>query len=160
MNAFRTNAIVSVLAAAGVMIGPVASAFGQATFQGLGILPGAHSSRANAISADGPANLLNAVRVAVSREAVGKGVLVVLNEDIGAARDVWKTHNQRVDTFRSPELGFLGYVDPDAVVFHRETLRPHTTESPFDVSELDALPRVDIVSDYAGSDGAILTRLV
>ena len=114
---------------------------------------------ADAISADGPGNLLNGVRVAVSREAVGKGVLVVLNEDIGAARDVWKTHNQRVETFRSPELGFLGYVDPDTVVFHRETLRPHTTESPFDLTGLEALPRVDIVSDYTGSDGSILTSV-
>ncbi len=113
---------------------------------------------ADAISADGPGNLLNAVRVAVSPEAVGKGVLVVLNEDIGAARDIWKTHNQRVETFRSPELGFLGYVDPDEVVFHRETLRPHTTGSPFDVTGLEELPRVDIVSDYAGSDGRILTN--
>lgn len=114
---------------------------------------------ANAISADGPANLLNGVRVAVSPEASGKGVLVVLNEDIAAARDVWKTHNQRVETFESPELGFLGWVDPDAVAFHRAPLRPHTSESPFDVGALDALPRVEIVPDYTGNDGTLLEHV-
>ena len=111
---------------------------------------------ADAVSADGPANLINAVRVAASPDARGQGVLVVLNEDIAAARDVWKTHNQRVETFRSPDLGFLGYADPDAVVFHRRTLRPHTTESPFDVGGLEALPNVMIVSDYTGADGMLL----
>lgn len=115
---------------------------------------------ADAISADGPANLLNAVRVAVSPEAPGQGVLVALNEDIAAARDVWKTHNQRVETFQSPELGMLGWVDPDTVVFHRATLRPHTTESPFDVSDLERLPSVEVVSDYTASDGALLDWLV
>ena len=113
---------------------------------------------ADAVSADGPANLINAVRVAVSPDAGGHGVLVVLNEDIAAARDVWKTHNQRVETFRSPDLGFLGYADPDAVVFHRRTLRPHTTESPFDVDGMESLPEVVIVSDYTGADGALLAR--
>ncbi|UCC71939.1 MAG: asparaginase [Gemmatimonadota bacterium] len=115
---------------------------------------------ANEISADGPANLLNGVRVAVSRAAIGKGVLVVLNEDIGAARDIWKTSNRRVDTFRSPELGFIGLADPDTVLFYRQPLRPHTTASEFDVSGLDSLPRVEIAFDYTGSDGSTIDYLV
>ncbi|MEX2466452.1 MAG: asparaginase [Gemmatimonadota bacterium] len=113
---------------------------------------------ADAVSADGPANLINAVRVAVAPEAAAHGVLVVLNEDIAAARDVWKTHNQRVETFRSPDLGFLGYADPDAIVFERRSLRPHTTESPFDIEGLDVLPEIAIVSDYTGADGTLLAR--
>ncbi len=112
------------------------------------------------ISADGPANLLNGVRVAVSGQAVGKGVLVVLNEDIAAARDVWKTDNRRVQTFRSPELGFLGFADPDTVLFYRSTVRPHTLESEFDVSRVDSLPNVVLVSDYAGFDGSLIDHLV
>ena len=64
---------------------------------------------ATAISADGPLNLLNAVRTAVSPEARGKGVLVVLNDEINSARDVTKTNTLRVETFRAPELGLLGY---------------------------------------------------
>jgi L-asparaginase len=115
---------------------------------------------ANEVSADGPANLLNGVRVAVADAAVGKGVLVVLNEDINAARDVWKTDNRRVHTFRSPELGAIGVADPDTVVFYREPVRPHTTESEFDVSGLDSLPRVEIAVDYTGFDGSTIDYLV
>lgn len=111
-------------------------------------------------SADGPANLLNAVRTATSEDAVGRGVLVVLNESIAAARDVWKTHNRRVDTFRSPELGLLGYADPDGVVFYRSPARPHTGKSEFDISELDALPNVALVSDYTGFDATLMDGLI
>ena len=81
---------------------------------------------ASAISADGPLNLLNAIRTAVSPDARGKGVLVVLNDDINAARDVTKTNTYRVETFRAPELGLLGYVDADDVTFYRaSTQAPH-----------------------------------
>jgi L-asparaginase type II len=111
---------------------------------------------ANEVSADGPANLLNAVRVAVDETAVGKGVLVTLNEHIASARDVWKTDNRRVETFRSPELGFLGFVDPDGVVFYRSPLRPHTANTEFDVSGLEALPEVPMLTDYPGFDGALM----
>ncbi|UCC83114.1 MAG: asparaginase [Gemmatimonadota bacterium] len=115
---------------------------------------------ANEISADGPANLLNAVRVGVSAAAIGKGVLVVLNEDVSAARDVWKTDNRRVDTFQSPELGYIGVADPDTVLFYREPLRPHTTASEFDVTGLDSLPTVELVYDYTGFDGSAIEEIV
>jgi L-asparaginase type II len=115
---------------------------------------------ANEISADGPANLVNAVRVAIDGQAVGKGVLVALNENISAARDVWKTDNRRVDTFQSPELGFLGFVDPDGVVFYRTTTKPHTADSEFDVTGLESLPNVMLVSDYAGLDPASVQGLI
>jgi L-asparaginase len=48
---------------------------------------------------DGPRNLLNAVRVAVSSEALNKGVMVVMNGQINAARDVTKTNTSQVETF-------------------------------------------------------------
>jgi len=113
----------------------------------------------NEISADGPANLLNAVRVAVADDAIGAGVLVVLNEDISSARDVWKTHDRRVHTVRSPEFGYLGVVDPDTVLFYRRSIRPHTHRSEFDIARIDSLPNVEVVSDYAGFDASIFKDL-
>src|SRR5687767_2306793 len=101
-----------------------------------------------AISPDGPLNLLNAVRTAVSREAIGKGALIVMNDEIGSARDVTKTNTYRVETFRSPELGFLGYIDEDKVSFYRSSTRRHTSNSEFDVSGIKALPKVEIAYSY------------
>jgi len=112
----------------------------------------------NEVSADGPANLVNAVRVAASDQAVGQGVMVVLNEDISAARDVWKTDNRRVHTFESSPGGFLGTVDPDGVRFYRRTVQPHTSTSEFDLSEVDVLPEVLILSDFTGIDRAVVER--
>ena len=72
---------------------------------------------ATAISADGPLNLLNAVRTAISPDAKGKGTLIVLNDEINAARDTTKTNTLRVETFKALELGILGYIDEDKVSF-------------------------------------------
>jgi len=110
----------------------------------------------NEISADGPANLLNAVRVAIDKKAIGQGVLLVLNEHIAAARNVFKNHNRNVHTFQSPELGYLGFVDPDKIIFYQKVLQPHTTQTAFDISDLDRLPKVELVQDYTGFDAAIL----
>ena len=112
------------------------------------------------VSADGPANVLNGVRVAMSAEARGQGVLVVLNEDISAARDVWKTDNRRADTFGSPQRGYLGAADPDTVVFFRRALAPHTVASEFDIARVDSLPRVEIITDYAGFDTTVMRAAV
>ncbi len=108
------------------------------------------------VSADGPANLLNAVRVAASDQAIDQGVLAVLNEDISTARDVWKTDNRRVQTFGGSNAGHVGTVDPDGVRFYRRSLQPHTSASEFDVSGLDSLPDVLIFSDFAGLDEAVV----
>jgi L-asparaginase len=101
-----------------------------------------------AISADGPLNLLNAIRTAIAPEARGKGVLVVMNDEINGARDVTKTNTYRVETFRSPDLGYLGYVDEDKVSFYRASTKRHTVNSEFDVSNVTELPKVDILYSY------------
>jgi L-asparaginase len=101
-----------------------------------------------AISADGPLNLLNAVRTAIAPQARGKGVLVVMNDEISGARDVTKTNTYRVETFRSPELGYLGYVDEDKVSFYRMSTKRHTVNSEFDASNITELPKVEIVYSY------------
>lgn len=110
----------------------------------------------NEISADGPANLLNAVRVAIHKQAIGQGVLLVLNEHIAAARNVFKNHNRNVHTFQSPELGYLGFVDPDKVIFYQKVLQPHTTQTAFDIRSLDQLPKVFLIQDYTGFDEKLL----
>jgi L-asparaginase type II len=115
---------------------------------------------ASAISADGPLNLLNAVRTAVSADARNKGVLVVLNDEINSARDVTKTNTYRVETFRAPELGLLGYVDADRVSFYRSSTRRHTVNSEFDVSRLTRLPQTDIVYSYVGPSPKMVEALV
>jgi L-asparaginase len=65
------------------------------------------------LSADGPPNLLNAIRTAIAPEGRGKGVPVLTNDEINGARDVTKTNIYRVEICRSPDLGYLGYVDED-----------------------------------------------
>jgi L-asparaginase len=101
-----------------------------------------------ALSADGPINLYNAVLIAGSKESVGKGVLVCLNDQINAARDVTKTNTSTADAFRSPELGLLGYVQGDRVAFYRLPARRHTLNSEFDISGVDKLPDVEIAYGF------------
>ncbi|HEX9699254.1 MAG TPA: asparaginase [Acidobacteriota bacterium] len=117
---------------------------------------------ASAISADGPLNLLSAVRVAASLDSRDRGALVVLNQEINAARDVTKTNTKMVDTFVARSFGLLGVVDNTDVVFYRRSERRHTRESEFDVSGLtaDDLPRVDISYTYNGADGADIDAFV
>lgn len=115
---------------------------------------------ATAISFDGPLNLLNAIRVASTPEARGKGALVVMNDEINGARDVTKTSTYRVETFRAPELGFLGYVDADKVSFYRASTRRHTTNSEFDVRSVTTLPQVDVVYSYVEPNTAVFQALV
>lgn len=104
---------------------------------------------------DGPRNLRDAVRVAVSAEAVGKGTLVVMNGRIEAARDVTKTHTLAVETFRTLEFGTLGVVDPDAVRFYRAPTRRQRLELP-----AGPLATVEIVMGYLGADGRVLRALL
>lgn len=104
-----------------------------------------------AMSADGMLNLYRATILAGSKEAIGKGVLVMLNDTIHAGRDVTKTITDRVDTFKAPEIGPLGFFTGDKPVFYRSPVRKHTTATEFDISNLTSLPRVDIVYHYAGN---------
>jgi len=101
------------------------------------------------LSSDSPKNFLQAVRVAVSDDARGKGALVVVNDMIHAARDVTKTISYRLETYDSRDLGALGFVDEDRVSFYRVPTRRGRA---FDVPQ--KLPRVDIIYAYADADGA------
>lgn len=103
---------------------------------------------------DGPRNLLNAVRVAVAPVAKGMGVLVTLNGEVHAAREVRKTHAAALEAFRSPDGGPVGYVDGRRVIFHRKPLRRLT------LSVESVEPRVDLLTLAAGSDGRLVDAAV
>ena len=115
---------------------------------------------ASALGTDAGMNLVNALRVAGSADARGRGVLVVLNDEIHAARDVVKTSTYRLQTFRSVDFGALGHADGDGVHFYRAPTRPHMPDTPFAGLELATLPRVEIIFSYAGADGALVDAAV
>jgi L-asparaginase len=110
---------------------------------------------ASLAGADGPANVLAAVQVAVAEAARGLGVLVVLNDQIHAARFVRKTHTSAPDTFRSPATGPLGWISegrPYLAV--RPVGRPHVG-----VAGGIATPPVALVHLGLGDDGRLLQAL-
>jgi L-asparaginase len=113
---------------------------------------------ATALSADGPLNLVNAVRIAACADSHGRGVLVALNDEINAARDATKSNTFRAETFRSGELGFLGYVDQDKVAYYRMPEKRHTVHSEFDVAAAAAFPRVEIVYSSVESGAALIVE--
>jgi L-asparaginase len=114
----------------------------------------------SALSSDAGMNLVNAIRVAASPQARGMGVLVLLNDEIHAAREVTKTATLRMQTFRSPDFGVLGHADGDAIAFYRRPLRVGAPDAAFAIDKLDALPRVDIAYAYAGCDGTAVQAFV
>ena len=114
----------------------------------------------SALSSDAGMNLVNAIRVAACPDARGMGVLVLLNDEIHAAREVTKTSTTRLQTFRTPDFGVLGHADGDEAAFYRRPVRRHAPDMEFDIAMLDALPRVDIAYSYAGGDGVAARAFV
>ncbi len=108
--------------------------------------------------ADGPANMLNAVKVAADARSRGRGVMVMMDDRLFAARDVTKTNSMRVETFQAPERGALAIVDPYGIVFHRAA--SGRREAQFDISGIRALPKVDIAYSYAGADSVAIDAFV
>jgi L-asparaginase len=112
------------------------------------------------IGYEGAANLLEGFRVAAEPSARNKGVLVVMNDEINAARDVTKTDALRLQTFQSRGYGVLGVVDSDRVVFYRDVVKRHTAKSEFDLAGVKGLPRVDIVMVYQGATSEMIKAAV
>ena len=109
---------------------------------------------------EGAANLLEAFRVAADPQSRGRGVLVVLNDEINAAREATKTDALRLHTFQTRGYGLLGVVDDDRVVYYRKVEKKHTAQSEFDVNAFTSLPRVDVILTYQGAPGDLIKAAV
>jgi len=106
---------------------------------------------ATATSADGPMNLYNATAVAGDRAARGRGVLVVMNDQIHYARETTKTNTTSLQTFASPNRGLAGIVNFGKARFYSPPTTKHTSGSAFAGSVPDKLPVVFIVYSYANA---------
>jgi len=117
------------------------------------VLTGAMRS-ANEIGSDGLYNLVSAIKVASTDEARGKGVLVVLNDEIHTAENVTKTHASNVNTFQSPQYGQIGFVSKSIVHFHHSPNR----RTVFPIQEIDK--RVALFKVYAGMESDVLQGVI
>ena len=102
-----------------------------------------------ALSADGALNLYDAVNVAGSKDAVGKGVLVTMNDNIDSGRDVSKNVNIKTSAFSS-QWGPLGMIVEGKNYWFRAPVKRHTMNSEFDIDSINALPPVEIAMGYEG----------
>ena len=116
------------------------------------VITGAMRS-SNELGSDGLYNFESAIRVAACPEALGKGVLVVMNDEIHSARYVTKTHTTNVATFRTPTLGPIGLVSKKRILFLQELLETQR----LDVDQMTGL--VPIIKAYAGMQGDFLETL-
>jgi len=109
-----------------------------------------------ALSSDAQVNLLDAIRAAGTAQTRGMGVVVVTNGEINAAREVTKTNTYHVHTFRSRDMGLIGYADADRIVYYRMPIRRHTVNSEFDLSGVSELPPVEVLYVHdAGNPGMV-----
>lgn len=115
------------------------------------VLTGAMRS-SNELGSDGVYNYLSAIRVASHDKAADKGVLVVMNDEIHAAKYVTKTHTTNVATFNTPTHGPLGIIMKHDILFFK-TAEPRVR---FDLESLSGT--IPIIKAYAGmgiGDGII-----
>ena len=115
--------------------------------------------QATAIGADGPANLFDAISTAAAPGAEGRGTMVLLNDEIFAARDVTKIHTTRPDAFDAPTRGPLGDVTR-RVEFYHPAPRTGCSQPEFPLTPTTTFPRVDIVYAYLGADSVGVQALV
>ncbi|MFB9326507.1 asparaginase [Paenibacillus aurantiacus] len=117
------------------------------------VLTGAMRS-SNEIGSDGPTNLVNAIRTAASPGAAGKGVLVVFQDEVHAARYVTKTHTSSLSSFKSPDFGPIGYVEKQQAVFHYKPRPQENYPAPAEMKS------VYIVKTAIDMDSAMIDFLI
>ncbi|MBY6035669.1 asparaginase [Fictibacillus nanhaiensis] len=113
------------------------------------IVTGAMRS-SNEHGSDGPYNLISSVKVACDQQSLGKGVLVVFNDEIHSAKNVTKTHTSNIATFQSPQYGPIGIVTKRGVFFHHTPLQ----SSRFSVKHFTK--KVILLKAYAGMDSSLI----
>lgn len=112
-----------------------------------------------AISADGPANLYNAVVTAASEASLDRGVLVCMNGKVYGAADVTKTNTTSVETFQAPNSGPLGYVHNGEVRYFRPAAKQ--ADAPyFSIDGLKSLPKVGIAYGYSNVEGDVVKMMI
>jgi L-asparaginase len=104
-----------------------------------------------AIGADGPRNIYNAVACAISKESHGRGVMLVMDDKILGADDLAKSNTLSVGTFQNPNYGPLGIVYNGKPIYTRNSIKRHTINSEFDISNLTKLPKVEIILSYSNA---------
>ncbi len=113
-----------------------------------------------AMSADGPLNIYNAVAVAANPDAVGRGVMVVANDEIHGGRSIIKSNTTEVSTFVSDDQGLIGNVRYGDIIFFRSCYTKHTKDSEFSLDGVESMPRVDIIAMHENADGALIDAAV
>jgi glutamin-(asparagin-)ase len=108
-----------------------------------------------ALSADGALNLYDAIAVAGSKDARGKGVLVTMNDEIQSGRDVSKAINIKTEAFKSP-WGPLGMIVEGKNYWFRAPVKRHTLQSEFDIERITELPQVEIAYGYGNVPAALV----
>ncbi|WP_327082049.1 asparaginase [Polaromonas sp. CG_9.5] len=111
-----------------------------------------------ALSADGALNLFDAVAVAGSKDAVGKGVLLTMNDTIESGRDVSKNINIKTNAFSS-QWGPLGMIVEGKNYWFRAPVKRHTMNSEFDIDTITSLPNVGIAMGYEGVEPTAIEAL-
>lgn len=115
---------------------------------------------ATSLSADGPLNLYNAVVTAAAKESANKGVVIVMNGLILGAHSALKMNTTDVQTFQAPNSGALGYIFNGKANYNQTTLKRHTTQSEFDVTNMTTLPKVGIIYSYSNVESEALDALI
>ncbi|ANS74823.1 L-asparaginase [Paenibacillus yonginensis] len=118
------------------------------------------------IGTDAPANLYNAIKLAASGKTKYFGTVVMLNDEFHAAREVTKTNSYRTDTFVTPEIGALGYIDEKNIRVYRapfRALKPASEwETPFDLTQISKkdLAKVEIAYSYQDAGPGAISGFV
>jgi L-asparaginase len=99
---------------------------------------------------DGPVNLIAATYAAASDDAYGRGVLVVMNNEVHSAAQVTKTNTHTLDTFKSADFGPIGFIDNDKAYFYHN----YTKRQYINTDKIDS--HVDLIKTACGMDDRLL----